>query len=137
MTHDITQISKKFSNKDGVKIVTNYQHAVNWLHNHRVLCNHITEIDSSVYDNARFDWTDFNDDGTESDDLIQIYQWFITDCSTKDIEYLESRFRLMFTYSSLLDCYILCVPHYDTSWDYVYCDDSEKDDYWSAQRVTG
>ena len=22
----------------------------------------------------------------------------------------------------LLDCYILCVNHYGTSWDYVYCD---------------
>jgi hypothetical protein len=27
-----------------------------------------------------------------------------------------------YLYSDLLDLYILCVDHYGTSWDYVYCE---------------
>ena len=46
-------------------------------------------------------------------------QWFITDCSQSDVEYLEKSFNLLFTYSELLDKYILCVDHWGTSWDYV------------------
>lgn len=35
------------------------------------------------------------------------------------LEYLEKTFGLLFTYSDLLDKYILCVDHFGTSWDYV------------------
>ena len=96
---------------------TNYKVAVNWLDNAIILCNNITEIDPSVWDNVRFDTYD-----EENDTYTEIYQWFITDCSEKDVEYLEQTFGLLFTYSDLLDKYILCVDHCGTSWDYVECD---------------
>lgn len=53
------------------------------------------------------------------DDQVEIYQWYITDCSKWDMEYLRDTFGLLFTYSDMLDCYILCVTHFGTSWDYV------------------
>lgn len=93
---------------------TNYSVAVNWCNNALIICNNIAEIDPSVFDNMRFEL--FNEeDGTEK----EIYQWFITDCSDEDVEYLEKTFGLLFTYSDLLDKYILCVDHFGTSWDYV------------------
>ena len=96
---------------------TNYSVAVNWCNNALILCNNITEIDPSVYDNMRFELFD-EEDGTQKD----IYQWFITDCTDDDVEYLEQTFGLLFTYSDLLDKYILCVDHFGTSWDYVECE---------------
>ena len=127
---DITQLSKEYTNKEGTKIVTNYKDAVNWLNNSYVLCNRIGDmnIDESIFDNARFEYLD-----EDTDEYTEIYQWFITDASESDIEYLEKRFGLLFTYSDLLDTYVLCVDHLGTSWDYVGCDDSEKDEYFKNQ----
>lgn len=55
---------------------TNYSVAVNWCNNALILCNNITEIDPSVFDNMRFELFD-EEDGTQRD----IYQWFITNCT--------------------------------------------------------
>lgn len=62
-----------------------------------------------------------SDDEDEDDETYdsEIFQWLITDCSESDVQYLRETFGLQFTYSDLLDCYILCVTHYGTSWDYV------------------
>ena len=92
---------------------TNYKKAVKWLNNSLILCNDITN-DPSLYDNMRFPLID------EDNDVCEIYQWFLTDCSESDVEYLEQHFGLKFTFSDELDLYVLCVDHYGTSWDYVY-----------------
>ena len=55
----------------------------------------------------------------ECEEPSEIFQWYITDCSKSDVDYLSETFGLLFTYSDLLDCYILCVTHYGTAWDYV------------------
>jgi hypothetical protein len=91
---------------------TTYSIAVNYCNNSLVLCNNIAEVDPSVYDNARFEW------GEET----EIFQWFVTDCSKSEVEFLEKSFGLLFTYSDKLDVYVLCVAHCGTSWDYVECD---------------
>ena len=96
---------------------TNYRVATQWLHNSYILCNEIVEKDFSVYENVRFPLED-----EETGEMTEIYQWFLTDCSESDVQYLEETFGLLFSYSGLLDLYILCVPHYGTSWDYVYCE---------------
>lgn len=93
---------------------TNYFLASHWLNNSLVLCNDITKIDTDF--DYRFDI--YNE---ESDTCRDIFQYFITDCSEDDVLFLEKSFGLLFGYSPLLDCYILCVDHYGTSWDYVYC----------------
>ena len=91
---------------------TDYKTAVNWCGNDLILCNKIAEIDTTVYDNARFDW----------DENGEIFQWFLTNASTDDIEYSERTFGLLYTYSTLLDCYVLCADHFGTAWDYVPCE---------------
>ena len=91
---------------------TNYSNAVNWLHNDYILCNKITEIDPTIWDNIRFDL---------SDDT-EIFQWYLTSANESDVNWLEKSFGLKFTYSELLECFVLCVTHFGTSWDYVPCD---------------
>lgn len=97
-------------------MVTSYKIATHWLHNNLILCNTIAEIDQSIWDNCRFDM--FN----EHDEPIDIYQYYLTDCSESDVEYLEEHFGLLFTYSDELGLYVLCVNHWGTSWDYVDVD---------------
>lgn len=96
---------------------TTYKKAVHWLHNNLILCNNIIEIDPSVLENARWDWYD------EDDNYTEIFQWYITDCSDSDIEFFNEYFpSLLFAYSTMLDCWILAVDHYGTSWDSVPCE---------------
>lgn len=94
---------------------TTYSIAANWLGHSYVLANNITQ-DTSVFDNFRFDFYDEDDKPTE------IYQWYITDANESDVVWLENTFGLLFTYSELLDCFVLCVDHCGTGWDYVPCD---------------
>ena len=98
------------------KFYTTYKEAVNWLNNDFVLCNNITEVDPSIYDNMRFNY--FN----ENDEPKYIFQCYITNANNTDVEYLEKHFGLLFTYSNLLDCFILCVDHLGTSWEFVHCE---------------
>lgn len=98
------------------KYRTNYKVATMWLDNSYILCNNITEIDNTVYDNIRFSLAD------DDDCTIEIFQWYLTDCSEPEVEYLEETFGLKFTYSELLEVFVLCVDHYGTAWDYVYCE---------------
>lgn len=95
---------------------TTYRIATHWCNNSFILCNNIAEIDESIFENMHFDYYD-----EESDSYIDIYQYFITDCSEGDVEFLEKNFDLKFTYSEKLDCFILCVDHCGTGWDYVSC----------------
>lgn len=95
---------------------TTYYRAVHWCYNDYILCNNIERVDKSVLDNARFNF--YNDE----ENPIEIYQWFLTSASESDVKYLEKSFGLLFTYSDMLDCYVLCVDHYGTSWHGVSCD---------------
>lgn len=70
---------------------TNYSVAVNWCNNALILCNNITEIDPSIYDNMRFELFD-EEDGTQRD----IYQWFITDCTDDDVRVPRANIRIAF-----------------------------------------
>lgn len=95
---------------------TNYRVATQWFNNSFIMCNHIAQIDNSIFDNLEFDACD------EDGNYIDIYQWFLTDCNKSEMEYLRDTFGLKFTYSDLLDVYVLCVDHFGTCWDYVYCE---------------
>lgn len=95
--------------------LANYAAAVNWLHNGLVMCNNLPEIDSSIWDNMNKELYD-----EETDKYTEIDQWFITSWSEWDVEWLGKTFPdLIITYSDLLDCYVLCVDHWGTDWDYV------------------
>lgn len=124
---------------------TNYAVATDWCNNALVLCNNIPEIDPSVWDNFK-PLVNLEADDEEEDEVCpkcggslsqiganmvcdecgygdgqeEIFQWYITDCSEDDVNYLIESFGLIFTYSDLLDCWILCVTQYGTNW--YYCD---------------
>ena len=110
------------------KFMTNYAVAVHWLNTSLILCNNIINIDDSIWDNKRF--SDFYDSETgedcdEEDENAcerDIYQWYLTDCGESDVEWLEEHFGLLFTYSDLLDVWVLCVDHFGTRWSYVECE---------------
>lgn len=97
---------------------TTYRIATKWLNNNYILANSIAEEDG-FFDECRFDLYD------ENDNFVEIFQYYITDASLDDVEYLEKNFGLKFSYSNKLDCFILCVDHYGTGWDYVSCEISE------------
>lgn len=103
-----------------MKTVNNYLDAVNYFNNHRVLCNNAMKLDAeSWFDNLWGDWFD-----EDSEEMPEIYQTYITDCSEDDVRYLCDWFGLLFYYSETLDCFILCVPHWGTSWSYVSVEDN-------------
>lgn len=94
---------------------TTYRIATKWLNNSYILANSIAE-EEGFFDECRFNLYD------ENDNFIDIYQYYITDASLDDVEYLEKTFGLKFSYSDKLDCFILCVDHFGTGWDYVSCE---------------
>lgn len=88
-----------------------YTTLVNYYIGDMVLCNNIIEIDSSVYDNMEYE--------TENgEDYPEIYQYYLCNLT----EWGEEQARkagLILSYSDMLECDVLCVDHWGTSWDYV------------------
>lgn len=93
-----------------MKYSTTLRCAVDRLNLNLVLCNKIVEIDSTLFDNIRQSY----------DEDMEIFQWFITDATDDDVEWLEEHFGLLFTYSEMLDRWILCVTHFSTAWELCY-----------------
>lgn len=82
-----------------------------------VLCNNIINVDDSIYDNMRFSTYD-----EETECYTEIFQYYITNATSFDVEYLEKTFEdIYFSYSDKLDCFILCVTHWGSDWHYVPC----------------
>lgn len=100
-----------------MKRQTTYDKAVKFLGNNYVLCNDIVDIDDLLH--PRFD--------LDTEKGEEIYQYFLSDCSETDVEFLEKTFNLKFAYSEKLGLYVLCVDHWGTSWDYVPCDCMDDD----------
>lgn len=96
---------------------TDYYTATHWLGNSFILCNEIVDIDYTVNDNARF--SDYDE---ETETYTEIYQYFLTNCSESEVEFLEKHFNLLFSYSDKLDLFVLCVDHWGTNWDSVPCE---------------
>lgn len=92
---------------------TNYSVAVNWLNNNFILCNGIQSIDLELFDDIVGE--------LEEDD--EVFQYYLTDCSRSDANWLAENFPgLVFGYSPMLDLYVLMVTHFGTSWKYVSMD---------------
>lgn len=53
---------------------TNYKVAVSWLNNNLILCNNIFDIDDNI-------------DYLMSDQVPDIYQYYLTDCSQSDVDF--------------------------------------------------
>lgn len=100
--------------KKSNKVYISYRNAVKYFNNDFVLCNNILEIDDSIFCS---DYNIINDGFYDSDN--EIFQYFICSCTESDAKYLNEFFGIQFLFSEKLDCYILPVFHYGTSWDYV------------------
>lgn len=99
-------------------MTTNYKTAINWLHNSFVMLNNVHDIDPEFWE-AESEVT-YNE---ETEQYTDIFQYFITDCSDSDIEFLRQAFPgLLFAYSDKLQNWVLLVDHYGTAWDYVETD---------------
>lgn len=98
---------------------TNYSVAVNWLNNDYVRCNNIHEIDHTVWENMQSPLDVESGEPENGWEDNEIFQWYLTDANKSDVDWLRENFGLQFTYSELLDLFVLCVTHYGTSWDYV------------------
>lgn len=87
-----------------------YLTLVNYFIGDCILCNNIADVDDSVY---------MNMENAKEDS--EIYQYFICNVGKYDREQ-ALKAGLILSYSDMLDCDILCVDHFGTSWDYVLTD---------------
>ena len=99
---------------------TNFRVAVHWCGNHYILCNEIPEIDPDIWEQIYCEMANNDEDDEDYGDVPEIYQWYFSDCSKHDAEYLREHFGITLVYSDKFDLYILPVTHCGTSWDYVY-----------------
>lgn len=101
---------------------TDYRTAATWGGINLVMCNNIPAIDPNIYEN---NLDIFYDEETE--EYKEVMQWFITDCSQWVTEGQKEVFGIDYVYSEVLDCYIMPVFHWGTSWDSVRCQVLDQD----------
>ena len=87
-----------------------------------VLCNNIANIDDSIFYNMEND----NED-------VEIYQYYLCNIGQWDKEQCLKA-GLILSYSDMLDCDVLCVNHFGTSWDYVLTDVKLFDNYEELEK---
>lgn len=91
---------------------TDYKTAVHWCNNALILCNNIEQLDDNIY----YSLVERNDITSDT----EVYQWYLTNCSDTDVEYLQNTFpSLLFCYSNVLDLWVLAVDHWGTPWNDV------------------
>lgn len=80
-----------------------------------VLCNNITDIDENVLCHLICGYN------MDECDPLEIYQYYLCHISEYDKEELQ-KIGILISYSDMLECDVLCVDHWGTSWDYVLTD---------------
>jgi len=113
-----------------------------------VLCNNIVEVDDSVYYNmAEPNEKYYNENDEEityeeyledenayaDNNTPEIFQYYLCNVSNYDKEFLESA-GIILSYSDKLECDVLCVDHYGTSWGYVLTDVKLFDNYEDLEK---
>lgn len=113
------KIYKKIEDRNDMekKGYASYRTLVHRFIDNLVLCNNILELDEFLFDNIVV--------GEIGEDT-EIYQAYIIDIANYNIEYLQENLEntndIIIAYSDMLDCYVLLVDHFGTSWDYVPTD---------------
>lgn len=96
-----------------------YKSLINRYIDDLVLCNNIAEVDDSIWENVQVG----NLYNEENDEYTEIYQFYLCNLSETDISSLKELTNdnndIIISYSDMLDCHVLMVDHYGTSWDYV------------------
>lgn len=86
-----------------------------------IMCNNIAEKDETIQENIKYGefWEEKIEEEGE-DYYPEIYQYFLLDCNEYHLENLQEHYpELIYSYSNLLDLFVLCVPHCGTGWDLV------------------
>lgn len=95
-----------------MKTYIDYYSAVHWNNNSLILMNNIHEIDPDFEEPANED---------ENGYFHEYFQYFLTSMSDEDAKFTHKFFPdIKIAKSNLLDCWVLCVDHFGTSWDYVW-----------------
>ena len=88
-----------------------------------ILCNDITKLFytdiNGKYNEPQIEiGTDYD---SENDDYYSIYQYFIVNFSTFNLDFMKKycQNELILFYLKELDLYVLGVTHFGTCWDYV------------------
>lgn len=113
-----------------------------------VLCNNIVNVDESIWENMQngsyyidtktgeeVSEEDYNNDTTGKIEIEykEIYQYYL--CNITDYEKeLLLKSGIILSYSNLLECDVLCVDHWGTSWDYVLTNVKLFDTYEELKR---
>lgn len=84
-----------------------------------VLCNNITEVDDEIWDNV--DESNLIDENGDEINDLEIYQYYLCNVGEWQKEQLKGT-GVILSYSNVLDCDVLMVQHWGTSWDYVMTD---------------
>ena len=119
--------NKKMGDYEKTKGFASYRTIIDRFVGDIVLCNNIMSIDDSFCDNL------YNGYDEESEEYKEIYQCYL--CNINDYnKKLLLDMGIMLSYSDMLDCDILCVNHYGTSWDYVLTDVKLFDNYEDLEK---
>lgn len=111
-----------------------------------VLCNNIVDIDGNVgffesnikyYNENDEEITEeeyLNDDNAyANEDTPEFYQYYLCNVGQWEKEQLQ-KMGIYLDYSNVLDCDVLCVDHWGTSWDYVLTDVKLFDTYEELEK---
>lgn len=102
-----------------------YRTIVNQFIGDCVLCNNIISIDESVF---------YNMEGCEEE--REIFQYYL--CDLSDFEKsLCLNSGLILSYSDMLECDVLCVDHFGSSWDIVLTDVKICENYEKLKEYEG
>lgn len=94
-----------------------YRRLINRISNNIFLFNEAPKV--SNYD---FEFVCGNDYNEETDEYIEIFQYYLIDLSYNEEDFKNLDDDLIIAWSETLQNYILMVPHFGTSWDYVLTD---------------
>jgi len=94
-----------------------YRRLIDRISNNIFLFNEAPKV--SNYD---FDFICGNDYDEENDEYIEIFQYYLIDLSYNEEDFKKLNDDLIIAWSETLQNYVLMVPHFGTSWDYVLTD---------------
>lgn len=121
-------INEKMGSYEKEQGCASYKTLTDYFIGDMVLCNNIVDIDISIWDNISLSpMTEY------SENYPEFYQFYL--CNLNDWAKREAvEHGLILSYSNKLDCDVLCVDHYGTSWDYVLTDVKLFDDWEELEK---
>lgn len=115
-------VNKKDLNEEELRTgKVSYRRAVERLIGDIVLCNNITNVDYDIYYNIINN--NYYDDEIDIDmeNYDGYFQFYLCNLDEYEKDFLKET-DIIISYSEVLDCDVLMVDHYGTSWDYVMTD---------------